>query len=1199
MMRPFARVLWSAAVLALPCLLQAAGKPDFQTQIRPILSDKCFACHGPDATKVKGGLRLDVADVPFQELKSGKRALVAGQPNASELLRRVTATDPEEVMPPAKTGKHITKEEADLLRRWIASGAEFKGHWAFEVPKEATLPKVRNPRWCRNPVDRFILARLEEKGFKPESEADKYTLIRRVSLDLTGLPPTPAEVDAFLADSAPGAFERVVDRLLDSPAFGERMAQWWLDLARYADTNGYHIDNNREIWLWREWVIRAFNRNMPFDRFTVEQLAGDLLPGATLQQRVATGFNRNTMVNFEGGADPEEYLTKYVVDRVSTTGVTWLGLTVGCAECHDHKFDPVSTREFYQFYAFFNTIKEQGLDGNTSNPVPSIKVPSPEQQAEMERRKATIATLDQDYGQRVNSPSSAEAAEQAAWEKSLRTGLDMGWKTLAPDGAKSSGGATLTTQPDQSVLVSGTNAAKDTYEVTLTTLAEEMTAIRLEALPHETMTAKAFARSDNGNFVMTGFEAIAEAADPAKEPKLEPAVLGHWYSLGSFKAADANDAFNRAFIDEAAVDLAKKYDDGKLGWQEQPAWKEAEIIPLTGDNSATYVTRTITVPRAQLMRLSLGSDDGIRVWLNGRQLLANNASRAAAPDQESVLLPLKAGENRVLLKINNGGGGYAFYFRLIDEPVLSHPVKFATAFADFSQKDFPPTNLIDDKPDTGWAVEGHNPAHLQDHQVILVAAQPFGFASGTRLKLRLKFESGFPQHTLGHFRLAVSADDRLGDFAGLSDEVRGVLFRPVEKASADEQKRLTRHFLESRSPEVKALATKLSGEREALTKFEAALPDTMVMAELEQPRDTFQLIRGSFQQKGEKLLPGTPKFLPPLHPANPARATRLDLANWLVDPNHPLTARVTVNRLWQLFFGTGLVKTANDFGNQGDRPSHPELLDWLAYGFSHGLATPAGARGQPWNIKAMVRLLVTSEAYRQRSVVTPTKLELDPYNRLLTRGPRFRLDAEFLRDQALSAAGLLDRTIGGPSVKPYQPPGLWEAIGFGNGFSSQSYEPSHGPSLYRRGLYVYWKRSLPHPELTTFDAPSREVCTVTRPRTSTPLQALVLMNDPQYVEAARGLAQRVLREAPGELKGQLDYVFRLVLARPPRAEELKLLERIYRQQLANYSANPEAAAKLTAVGESARPAQVESAVLAAWTAVGNVLLNLDEVITKG
>ena len=1199
MMRPFARVLRSAAVLALPCLVQAAGPPDFQKQIRPILSDKCFACHGPDANKVKGGLRLDVPDVPFQTLKSGKHALVAGKPNESELLRRITATDPEEVMPPAKTGKPITKEEADLLRRWIADGAKFKGHWSFEPPVEAALPKVRAPRWAKNPVDRFILARLEEKGFKPEQEADKYTLLRRVSLDLTGLPPTPAEVEAFLADTAPGAFERVVDRLLESPAFGERMAQWWLDLARYADTNGYHIDNNREIWLWREWVIRAFNRNVPFDRFTVEQLAGDLLPQATLDQRVASGFNRNTMVNFEGGADPEEYLTKYVVDRVSTTGVTWLGLTVGCAECHDHKFDPISTREFYQFYAFFNTIQEQGLDGNTSNPLPSIKVPSPEQQAETDRRKATIAQLDQDYGQRVNSPSPTEAAEQAAWEKSLRGALGTGWTTVVPVEAKSTGGATLTTQPDQSVLVSGTNAAKDVYEVTVTTPAREVTALRLEALPHDTMTQKAFARSDNGNFVMTGFEAVAEAADPAREAKPEPATLGHWYSLGPFKAGDANDAFNRAFIDEATVDLAKKYEDGKLEWKEQAAWKEAEVTPLTGDNAATYVTRTVTVPHAQLMRLSLGSDDGIRVWLNGRQLLANNASRAAAPDQESVLLPLKAGENRVLLKISNGGGGYAFYFRLSDEPVLSHPVKFATAFADFSQKDFPPTNLLDDKPETGWAVEGHNAEHRQDHQAILVATQPFGFATGTRLKLRLKFESVFAQHNLGRFRLAVSGHGSLGDFAALPEDIRGVLFRPADKASADEEKRLTRHFIESRSPEAKALAAKLAGEREALTKFEETIPVTMVMAEMEKPRDTFQLIRGNFQQKGEKLLPGTPKFLPALHVSNPARATRLDLAQWLVDPNHPLTARVTVNRLWQLFFGTGLVKTANDFGNQGERPSHPELLDWLAYGFSHGLATPAGGRGQPWDTKAVVRLLVTSATYRQSSTVTPAKLEKDPYNRLLTRGPRFRLDAEFLRDQALAVSGLLDRKIGGPSVKPYQPPGLWEAIGFGNGFSSQSYEPSHGPSLYRRGLYVYWKRSLPHPQLTTFDAPSREVCTVTRPRTSTPLQALVLMNDPQYVEAARGLAQRVLRESPGELKGQLDYAFRLVLARPPRAEELKLLERIYREQLANYSANSKAAEQLTAVGESARLTNVESAVLAAWTAVGNVLLNLDEVITKG
>jgi hypothetical protein len=1192
-------ILSGLCLLGLASVARAAGRPDFQRDIRPILSEKCFACHGPDEAKVKSGLRLDSGDSAFRELKSGKRALVAGKPEQSSLMARITSADPEEVMPPPKTGKHITKDEADLLRRWIAGGAELKGHWAFEAPSESVPPKVRDAKWCRSAVDQFILARLAEKGFKPEAEADKFTLLRRVSLDLTGLPPSPAEVEAFIKDEAPGAFERVVDRLIDSPAFGERMAQWWLDLARYADTNGYHIDNNRDIWLWREWVIKAFNRNVPFDRFTVEQLAGDLLPNRTLDQRVASGFNRNTMVNFEGGADPEEYLTKYVVDRVTTTGVTWLGLTVGCAECHDHKYDPLTTREFYQFYAFFNSIAEQGLDGNSANPAPSIKAPSPEQQAELDRRQSAVTALQKQYDARVGSPTPKEADGLAAWEKSLRVAVADGWQTLAPAEAKSIGGATLTTQADRSVLASGTNSAKDVYEITLNTGTKEVRAVRLEAMMHETMTAKAFARSDNGNFVMTGFEAVAEAADPAKEPPSAPATMGRWWAVGPFKANDAGDAFNRAYVDETAVDLAKSYDDGKLKWTERPDWKDAEVTKLTGDNAATYLYRTISVPHAQVMQLSLGSDDGIRGWLNGQPLLANNASRAAAPDQEIVLLHLQAGENRLLLKISNGGGDYAFYFRLKPDAVLSYPVKFTAAVADFSQKDFPPTTLIDNKPETGWAIEGQSAEHRQDHQVILVAEQPFGFASGTRLKLKLRFESVFPQHAAGHFRLAVSDSATLGEFAGLPEPVRGVFFRPMEGVVAADRQLLTRHFIESRSPEAKELATKLTGEKTGLDTFTKSIPETMVMAEMDQPRDTFQLLRGNFQSKGEKVLPGTPKFLPPLRPAKAERATRLDLAQWLVDPAQPLTARVTVNRFWQLFFGTGLVKTANDFGNQGERPSHPELLDWLAYNFSHGLASPGGARGQPWDMKAMVRLLVTSSTYRQRSTVTPQKLERDPYNRLLTRGPRFRLDAEFLRDQALSVAGLLDRRIGGPSVKPYQPPGLWEAIGFGNSFSSQSYEPSKGADLYRRGLYSYWKRSLPPPAMTTFDAPSREVCTVSRPRTSTPLQALVLLNDPQYVEAARGLAQRVLREAKGDLNSQLTHAFRLALARPPRPEELKLMERIYRQQLANYTANHVAADQLLKVGESARPPEVEAAVLAAWTALGNVLLNLDEVITKG
>ncbi|MEI6355690.1 MAG: PSD1 and planctomycete cytochrome C domain-containing protein [Verrucomicrobiota bacterium] len=1196
-----ARFLWSAFVAA--SVVSAAGaadKPDFQRQIRPILSEKCYACHGPDEAKVKSGLRLDVADSPFKELKSGKRAIVAGKPARSELIKRIVTTDEDDVMPPKKTGKVVTKEEAELLRKWIAGGAEFKGHWSFTAPVEAPLPKVKNARWSKHPVDRFVLAQMGSKGLAPEAEADKHTLLRRASLDLTGLPPTPDEVEAFLADTSPGAYEKLVDRLLDTPAYGERMAQWWLDLARYADTNGYHIDTHRDMWLWREWVIGAFNKNTPFDRFTVEQLAGDLLPGATVEQRVASGFNRNTMVNFEGGADPDEYQTKYVVDRVNTTAVTFLGLTVGCAECHDHKYDPISTKEFYQFYAFFNSITEKGLDGEKLNPIPSLRVPTPQMQAEVDQRKAEAEKLAQEHEKRLVTPTAVEAEKLATWEKSVRGALREGWQALAPSETKSSGGSTLKTLPGRTILVSGANPAKDVYDLEmLPTEGRDLRALRIEVLPHEAMANQAFARSFNGNFVITGVEAVAEAADPSSEPRAATPELSVWRAIGPFKGNDQNDAFNRAFINETDVDLAKTYDDGKLKWTEKPDWKDREVTSLSGDNAATYLFRTITVPQAQIMHLSLGSDDGLRVWLNGQQVLANNASRAVAPDQEDVQLSLHAGENKLLMKVVNGGGGYGFYFDLKTEPVLSYPVKFTVAAADMSQKDFSAAGLIDDKADTGWSIAGDKPENRVEHQVVLVAKQPFGFATGTRLRVKLRSESKFAGHAPGHFRLSVSSAPALAELGALSVPLQEALARPEDKVTPDDRTALTRFFVADRSPDAKASAKRVADAKGLLDKAEKAVPETMVMAEMEKPRDTFQLIRGDWQHKGEKVLPGTPRSLPPLKQADPARATRLDLAKWFTDPEHPLMARVMVNRFWQLVFGTGIVKTANDLGNQGDLPSHPELLDWLAHGFSHGIPAPDGTRGKAWDVKAMMRLLVTSSAYRQSSVVAAAKLEKDPYNRLLARGPRFRLDAEFLRDQALAVGGLLDRRVGGPSVKPYQPAGLWEAIGFGAGFSSQSYEPSKGDDLYRRGLYVYWKRSLPHPAMTTFDAPNREVCTVSRPRTSTPLQALVLLNDPQYVEAARGLAQRVLREAKGDLRSQLEHAFRITLARPPRAEELELMERLYRQQLANYTANREAAERLVSVGDSPRPADVEPSVLAAWTALGNILLNLDEVVTKG
>lgn len=1184
----------------------AESKIDFNRDIRPILSENCYACHGPDEKTREADLRLDQPDIPFKKLESGNTAIVPGDLAKSELIRRITTKDEDDQMPPVKFGKELSKSQIDILSRWVKQGAQWKGHWAYIAPERPEIPKVKKKSWPRNAIDNFILARLEKEGLKPSRETDKAKLIRRVTFDLTGLPPTIEEVDAFLADKSANAYEKLVDRLLASPAFGERMAEVWLDLARYADTNGYHIDNHRDMWLWREWVINAFNKNMPFDEFTVEQLAGDMLPNATTEQKIASGFNRNNMVNFEGGADPNEYMTKYVVDRVSTTATVWLGSTLACAECHDHKFDPFSQKEFYQFYALFNNIPEKGLDGNVTNPVPSIKVPSPTQKTEIAKLEKQIASSEKTLKEKLEKPNAEIDAAQINWEDSLKENVFSGWTVLDPAKATSSGGATFTNLTDHSISVIGTNADKDTYELVFKTSTANITGIRLEALADENTPTKKAGRSENGNFVLTSVEAEAKNPNPNTEQKLETPALGDWYALGPFKYGTIRQSFARAGINEKvqAVDLAKTYEGEKLRWTRKPDWKDGEVRTLEGgDYYAYYLQRTITVKTGRPLMISLGSDDGIQVWLNGKKILSNEVARGAAADQEKVMLWLESGENNLLIKINNGIGGIAYYFKADENLPDKFAVPFASAIADYSQKGFDVKGALDSDVKTGWAILD---APENDHQAIFISKQAFGFPGGTTLKLKLNFASEFKQHSIGRFRVAISTSESLTETGELPANIQTVLFKAPEKRTAAQKAELKKEFRETNIPEVQELNKQLASQKEELGKVQAMIPSTMVMEEMDKPRDTFLLVRGNFQNKGEQVTSAVPKVLFQGR-AEEMPTNRLQLAHWLVSTNHPLTARVTVNRFWQMLFGTGLVKSANDFGSQGNWPSHPELLDWLATEFMSGDQNPttrfakdAGDSSTPaWDIKRMMKLMVMSATYRQSSEITPKLLERDIYNRLLARGPRFRMDAEIIRDNALAVSGLLNRKIGGESVRPYQPAGLWEAIGFGDSFSSQSYKQSKGDDLYRRAIYVYLKRSLPYPSLNTFDAPSREVCTVNRPRTTTPLQALVLMNDPVYVESARALAQRILKENKGDVGEKIKFAFRLTLSRAPEKKEAALLEKIYRDQLEHFKNDPEAAKALINVGESARPENLDVSELAAWTAIANILLNLDETITKG
>jgi hypothetical protein len=1001
---------------------------DYNRDIRPILSNNCFKCHGPDATERQAGLRLDIRAEALKPAESGRRAIVPGKPESSMLVRRIFATTDSRRMPPPESNKKLTAAEKELLKRWIEQGAEYQKHWAFQPPKRPPLPNVTNTAWPRNAIDHFILARLESDGLRPSPEADKVTLIRRLTLDLTGLPPTPAEVDAFVADTSPKAYEKVVERLLHSPRFGERLAVEWLDAARYADTHGYHIDSGRDMSRWREWVIDAFNRNLAFDQFTIEQLAGDLLPNPTLAQRIASGFNRNHMINFEGGAIPEEYHTAYIVDRVNTTSTVWLGLTVACAQCHDHKYDPITQREFYQLFAFFHNVPENGLDGSKGNAAPLLRAPTANQQAALDRLAAEIKQVEQ----QVNSPLPESDAAQREWQKTATTAKTIAWTVLDPREFKSKGGATLTKLEDKAILASGVNPATDTYTVVARTTLPTMTALRLEALPDARFIANGPGRSSNGNIVLTD----------------------------------------------------------------------------------------------------------VRVTAAGQ------------------------------------------------------PVKIKAASADFSQKDFPVAQAMGDKPRTGWAIY---PEVGKVHTAVFEFERPLD-KPGVLLTIRLDFQSPFAQHQLGKFRLSVTDSPTPHHAAPLPANIAAILGVPATMRTGPQQTELRTYYRAHFSPVVKNLNDRLTKLRQAQAELEKQIPTTMVMQEMPQPRDTFMLIRGQYDKRGDKVTAAVPASLPPL--PRDAPANRLGLAKWLVDPAHPLTARVTVNRYWQMFFGTGLVKTAEDFGSQGELPSHPELLDWLAVEF---MSPSQGQTIPKWDVKALMKLIVTSATYRQSSAVTPALFARDPENRLLARGARLRLQAEFIRDQALAVSGLLNGKIGGASVSPYQPPGLWEELASrldGKNWTAQTYVQSHGPDLYRRTMYTFWKRTSPPPTLTTFDAPDRETCTVRRARTNTPLQALVLMNDPTYVEASRKLAERMMTEAVNP-EDRITFAFRLATARRPTTTEVAVLRRIFEEELAVYRKDGKAALKLLSVGEAKRNEKLDVAELAAWATVASVILNLDETLTKG
>lgn len=1133
---------------------QAADRPvDFTRDIRPILSNNCFFCHGPDVKERKGGtdgLRLDTAEGLQVDLGDGKKAVVPGQPDKSVLLHRVRSTDPDEMMPPKSSGKKLTAQEIQLLDDWVKQGARYAAHWSYIKPVRPVLPKVQDASWPRNEIDYFLLARLEKEGLHPAVEADKYALVRRVSIDLTGLPPTIEEVDAFVNDSDPKAYEHLVDRLLAKPTFGENWAQMWLDLARYADSAGYADDPSRIIWLFRDYVIQSLNANKPFDQFTIEQIAGDLLPNPSDEQLIATAFHRNTLTNNEGGTNDEEFRNVAVVDRVNTTMAVWMGTTINCCQCHNHKYDPISQEEFYKLFAFFNNTDD--ADRRDESPLLSIYTESQKQQrtawqAELARLEPVLKT-----------PTPALKEAQSKWEAAFP--LNLTWQTLKPSAARSA--AAVETKIDESgaVHVAG-GAANDNYTIEMPLPQSTIRAMRLEALPEDTLPGKGPGHA-GGNFVMTKVAALI--------------------------TPPSGSSLNGRFV---RVELPGK--NKLLSLAEVQVFQGADNIAPKGEasqNSTDYDGPA---------KLAIDGNT------NGHYYEAKSTTHTAAGDDPWWEVDLKSEQkiDRITLwNRTDGAGERLANFKLLvlndkHEPIWQKDVAaqpnpnaefsvngqraidFQIAVADYSQASFEASNVLNNKdPKTkGWAVGG---ATGKPHTLTLIAKTGIEVPAGSTLSVTMEQQSNHANHTLGHFQLAVTGESGVEEWTKTPAPVIEALRTAPASRSPEQLEVVTQHFLR--------IALELEPTRKQIADVQKQLadlkPETVpIMKELAANRRVSKIqLRGDWQNLGAEVTEGTPAVFPPL-PADVPR-NRLALAKWLVDENNPLTARVTANRYWEQIFGIGIVATSEEFGAQGDQPFHPELLDWLATEMIR----------LKWDTKAFVKTLVMSAAYRQSSKVTPELQHRDPDNRLLARGPRFRLSAETLRDQALMISGLLSPKMYGPPVKPPQP-SIGLSAAFGAGIDWQT---SGGDDKYRRGLYTTWRRSNPYPSMATFDAPNREVCTVRRVRTNTPLQALVTLNDPVYIESAQALARRVVSAGGATSADRARYAFRLTLSRPPHDAELARLVTLYEQSLARFSQNTEDAKRMATDPLGAVPEGMNAPELAAWTVVGNVLLNLDETLMK-
>jgi len=1039
------------------CLLSsgianAQEKLEYNRDIRPILFENCFACHGADSAARKGDLRLDQRDAAME-----MKAIVPGNVDESTLMQRVLTEEPEEIMPPPATKKTLSVKQKETLARWIREGAEYQAHWSFIAPVRPEIPAVQNPSWVKNPIDAFILSRLDKEHLSPAPEADKRTLARRVSLDLTGLPPKPEMVEAFVNDAAPNAYEKLVDTLLQSDAWGEHRGRYWLDYARYADTHGIHFDNFREMWTYRDWVIKVFNQNMPYDQFTIENLAGDLLPNPTQDQLIGSGFNRCNMTTNEGGIIDEEYLVLYTRDRMETVGQVWLGMTVNCGVCHSHKFDPLSQKEFYEMAAFFNNTTQAARDGNIKDTPPIITVPTEQDAPRWEELKSLLANTKQ----------------QIEGRRAEARGVFNEW------------------------------IASTTPEVLLQGLPTQE--LHFAAAFNEAEGNKAAVKVDGGDREVELTESTTKKPGPyAGTNAVE--LQGGATELADVGDFEANQPFSVAT------------------WINVPANDSHGAVCARMDNEHGFQGWDVLIQQRRLaMHLVNGwPDTGMKV--------------VAKPQ-------LKANE-WVHVVMTYDGSGKAAGVKLYYD---GKPQQ---------------TNVEMDK--LSGSTKTNVPFKIGQRNT----SEKIVATSIHDLRVYKRVLDGGEAETLA----------RTSRFAG-------ILSKPADQRTEAEVNEIYEWWLGSHDEPFRTLSGTLAAQEREQNDIKARGTIAHVMNEKQDPAMAYVLFRGDYDKRRDEVKPETPKFLPPFPTEAPRN--RLGYAKWLLQPEHPLTARVTVNRFWQEVFGTGIVKTTGDFGVAGELPSHQELLDWLAVDF----------RESGWDVKRLFKLMVMSATYRQDAVTTPEKIDKDPQNRLLSHGPRFRMDAEMVRDYALESSGLLVSKIGGPSVKPYQPPGVWEAIAM-DVSNTKAYTPDTGENLYRRSMYTFWKRMAPPASLDLFNAPSREYCVVRRERTNTPIQALVTLNDEQYVEAARHLAQAAIKQGGATFEDRLRFISLRLLSREFRPEEVNVIRGSFDQLSEYYNGHAEEAGKVIHYGVSPVDETIPAAELAAWTMTCNELMNLDEVLNK-